>query len=350
MASLVALTVALSLFASPPQSQLAFGPEPSAADDRALSTDEHEAAKQAFDQGLSAVVNGEFDVAVEAFEQAYRLRPHPVTLFNLALALEKAKRLPEAWALFDEVVDLVHTNAERREVRRHMLAIEAEITIVQIDAHPRDRMCMDGDPVPRDEAGVYRLAVTPGRHEILVDERSFVVELTTGDRRVLLLEDRQDQYVERHRGPLLPTMLGLTIGGGVGALGFGVGAALATTDSTRTGLAVGAASSAGIAVIGGLVALAIERRANKPAPTTQPANDCPNSSSPGRLDLELAPTIHRPASFASQLTVPSTLGVPLDQLAAPTPAEFPHPRSIVPPRTTPPAGLAQNRPTTTTPM
>lgn len=349
MASLVALTVALSLFASPPQSQLAFGPEPSewlAMPEPAAATpsvDDREAAKQAFDRGLTAVVDGEFDAAVAAFEQAYRLRPHPVTLFNLALALEKAERLPEAWELFDEVVDLVHTNAERREIRRHMEDIAEQITIAEIDAHPRDRLCLDGDSVPLDESGAYRLAVVPGRHEIMVDERSFVVEFGPGDRRVLLLEDRLDQYVERHRGPLLPTMLGLAIGGGAGAIGLGVAAAFASPDSTQTGLAIGAASSAGVAVIGGVVALLIERRANKPADLSKPANACPGGGSPQRLDLELAPGVDRPTGLDHAT-------MPLERLASPTPASFPHPRSIVPPRSRSAAELAQNRPTTTTPM
>src|SRR5690242_8814364 len=84
-----------------------------------------ETAKQAFDAGLTAVAAGEYEVAISAFERAYRLRPHTVTLFNLALALEKAGRRPEAWELFDDIVDVVESNAERREVRRHMRAIEA---------------------------------------------------------------------------------------------------------------------------------------------------------------------------------------------------------------------------------
>ena len=341
MASLVALLVALSVIAAPPQSQFTYGPAPGKSPIRAeppSESDEREAAKRAFDRGLEAVTRADFDAAVAAFEEAYRIRPHPVTLFNLALALEKAGRLPEAWELFDAVIDVVESDAERREVRRHMRTIANEISIVEIDARPRRRLCLDGVAVPRGETSDYRLAVEPGRHRLLLDDHEFEVEFMAGDRRVLLLDDI-DALVDDHRsGPLMPAMVGLSIGSGALAVGLGIGAALVTRDPTRTGLAAGAAGSAGLAVAAGIVALLVETRAIADPSKEPPVGrrECPGSPQlEQRLDLQLGPTIDRPVEFADLDALPPM----------PIPEALPHPRSIVPPRAS-----AQKRPTITTPM
>jgi hypothetical protein len=339
---LAALTVALSLLAGPPQSSIAYGPEPvgSAADAPPADAGEREAAKLEFDRGLEAVANHEYELAVTAFERAYALRPHPVTLFNLALALEKAERLPEAWELFDDVVEIVESDAERREVRRHMREIASEIAIVEINADPQTRLCLDGTAMPTtpDDTSDYRLAVEPGPHSLLIDDQELELEFVAGDRRVLLLEDADALVDGRRRGPLQPAMLGLSIGSGVLALGFGIGASVADRDSAQTGLAAAAATGAGIAVAAGIVALLIETRTiTDPTGRRPPAGQyCPGSTE-RRLDLELGPMVDRPETFAS-----APLGRPLPTAVDPG---FPHPRSIAPGRAT-----TQNRPTTTSPM
>lgn len=334
MASLAALTVALTLFAAPPETEATSQP----ADDR-------EAAKQAFDRGLEAVGRGEYEVAVAEFEQAYRTRPHPVTLFNLALALEKAGRLPEAWELFDAVVDVVESEAERREVRRHMRTIANQIAIVEIDARPRRRLCIDGVAMPAGETSNYRLALEPGQHRLLLDDHELEVEFTAGDRRVLLLDDAEQYVEQRRRGPLMPAMLGLSIGSGALAVGLGVGAALTTDNPTRTGLAVGAAGSAGVAVAAGIVALLVETRAIAPRSREERdrGRDCPGSEQlEQRLDLQLAPLLEQPAIATSPQLLPTpSMPVPQQQQTA----VVPQLRSIVPPRAS-----AQKRPTNTTPM
>lgn len=353
MASLAVLTVALSLLAAPLQTQLAFGSEPSATTDSSRADSDagdREAAKQAFDRGLAAVSRSEFEAAVVEFEAAYRTRPHPVTLFNLALALEKAGRLPEAWELFEAVEDRVESETERREVRRHLRAIASQIAIVEIDAKPKRRLCIDGLALPKGETSDYRLAVEPGRHQLLLDDHQLELEFTAGDRRVLLLDDLDQLGEQRRRSPLVPAMSGVTIGSGALALGLGVGAAVTQHEPTRTGLAAGAAASAGVAVAAGIVALIVETRDRNRAPAKQSKRDrkkreqeraCPGSQKlERRLDLQLAPLLEQAATVAkaSELPTPS-MPVPTRE------AEFPHPRSIAPPRAN-----AQKRPTNSTPM
>lgn len=356
LAAFAALVISTSPLTSAPAA-VDFGPSPRADADGpsagqpvqspdAERDDPREIAKQAFDEGLTAVASGEFERAVTSFERAYGLRPHPVTLFNLALALEKAKRLPEAWELFDDIIDTVESNAERREVRRHMRTIEAEIAIVEIDAHPRQRLCIDGLDMPKGETSEYRLALDPGRYDMLLDEHAFSVEFQAGDRRVMLL-DRADVLVPSQRkSVLMPAMVGTAIGTGSLALALGIGAAASKDDLAQTRLAASAATSAGLAVAASVVVLLLETRVITDPTLTYPerSNLSPGTTCPGsptlerRLDLRIGPTLGRPAEYAIS---PARRAQPAPTIWAATDTgsrsdasagEFPHPHTIMPPR------------------
>lgn len=333
LASPAVFALTAGLLAPPALAEM-LGPEPDASAGEAsesidgeLDEDDREAAKQAFDDGLTAVAADEYAQAVASFEHAYELRPHPVTLFNLALALEKSERLPEAWTLFDDVVDIVDSNAERREIRRHMRAIADQIAVVEVDASPQRRLCIDGLAMPAGETSDYRFAVDPGAHEFILDDHVFPIDLDAGDRRVLLLDDADELLGGRRDGPLMPAMIGTSIGTGALALALGIGAAAVDQPTTKTGLAAGAATSAGLAVAAGVVALLIQTKTIRdPSVRTQLDDGAACPGSPvleQRLDLRLGPTIERPPEFAL-LPAPS---MPVPDLAA-----FPHPRGIQPPR------------------
>jgi tetratricopeptide (TPR) repeat protein len=317
----LAISVAATLAASPVQA----GPEPEVGPDvsdseppdasagvegPSESADDRTHAKRAFEDGLAAVAAERYDIAIASFERAYELRPHPVTLFNLALALEKAGRRPEAWGLFDAVLDIVESDGERREIRERLRVLEAQIAIVEIEASPRHRLCIDGFAMPRGKLDGYQIAVEPGVHPLLLDEHEFPLSVEPGDRRVVLLEGAERFIEGERRSPVVPGMLGLAIGSSAAAIGLGVGAAVThEPPPLRTGLAAGAAGSAGLAVIAGVVALALELRerrgAGSGAGTSTRASHalhCPSTSP--RIDLELLPQVRRPAAFASLPTMP----------------------------------------------
>ncbi|PRP91557.1 hypothetical protein ENSA5_54330 [Enhygromyxa salina] len=326
LAAELAVGVSAELGPSPHAHQAEPSPD---VDEPAPDVDVSAAAKQAFDEGLAAVSSGEFEAAVSSFERAYELRPHPVTLFNLALALERAGRLPEAWGLFDDVIDIVESSAERREVRRHMRAIESEIAIVDVEARPQQRLCIDGLEMPGGDTNDYRLAVEPGRHELLLDEHAFAVDFEPGDRRVLLLDKADELVGSRRKSALMPAMLGTSIGTGGLAFVLGIGAAAAKDDLTQTGLAIGSATSAGLAIAAGVVALLIETRTISETPRERSSDSqaCPGSPElERRLDLQIGPTLGRPVEFAA---TPLPTPLPTSLTAN---IEFPHPRGIQPPR------------------
>ncbi len=220
------------------------------------------AAKEAFDHGLSAVSRGDYSDAVISFRRAYEFRPHPVALFNLALALEKAERLPEAWTVFDTLVDAVESKAETREIRRHMSAIAADIAILEVasTAAPT-RLCIDGLDILERGPTHRQIALEPGVHQLQIDDRQLSVRLGPGERRVVLLdpETARPQVPSKTRG--LPASIGVGIGAGALAVGLGAAALTPTLPAPqRRGLGMGAVGSAGVALTASVIAIILERR------------------------------------------------------------------------------------------
>ena len=351
--ALAALGLTLGLAHAPPkaaseQPDASQSPDVDEPDELPLDTAEpRDGAKKAFDAGLLAVEAGEFDAAVAAFERAFRLRPHPVALFNLALALEKAGRRAEAWELFEAALDIVESNTERQEIRRHIDALSAQIAILEIDATPRERLCIAGGDMPEGQVSDYRIALEPGRYAMQLDTRDFDIELAPGERRLLLLEggSHSDDPPRRH---LAPAMVGTALGAGALGLGLGIGAALVNDPKLRVGFAAGAAASAGVAMTASLIALLTRKRGAR-ARTPKRETSCPGSPAlDQRLDLQLLPNIERPARFSSappQLDgrlASSLLQAPLAPPASNLLHARDHSRGAS-------ALVVQNRPTTTSP-
>lgn len=328
---LASLALAAALFASQP-------PDPASDPDR--SSEARVAAKLAFDEGLEAVADERYDQAIDAFHRAHALHPHPVTLFNLALSLEKADRLPESWSLFERVLGQLDDPNERQEVRRHLNAIEARIAIVEVDAQPTYRLCIDGHVMPAGPNGRPRMVLDAGTHGIDLDEHHIEIDLGAGERRLLLLDDPSARHGDINDELTVP-MLGVTIGGGALAIGFGIGAAVAQQPDARTGMAIGAASGAGLAVGAGLVALLLDRRlihARKSKRRQQrdaEALVCPGSPAiAARVDVQLAesPPVELPAGLPTTTNAPTPTAVLDRRTGVDPPQVLPRPIGIRPPR------------------
>ncbi|EDM77039.1 hypothetical protein PPSIR1_16100 [Plesiocystis pacifica SIR-1] len=330
------LTALVCLFSAPAGAGQASPPAagadpeaPRAPGAKAPKDDNKAAAKAAFDEGLAAAAAGEFEAAIAHFGRAQQLRPHPTTLFNLAYALERAGRLPEAWALFDAILDTVDSQTERSDVRTRMQAIEGRIAVLEVSAEPRERLCIDGHDMPQ-VGGSYRVALEPGDHTLLLDAKEVQARLHAGERRVLLLDARvpPPSATPPPRPRSIPAMAGLASGTGALALGLGVGSILATEQppGLKLGLGAGAAASAGVAMGAGLAALLLDRRFERQVQGLPPRRKrrrevdrapaaCPGSPSlDDRVDLELLPDIIQPASFASAIELPPALPIALPPL------------------------------------
>ena len=256
--------------------------------------DATDAAKDAFDAGLSAVASGEFEAAVEAFEQAYRLRPHPVALFNLALALERAERYVEAWELFHATLPLVESKKEREEIRAHLGELDEHVAVLRVEAMAHERLCIAGADFPTTSDGEYRVALAPGSHELLLDASEIGIELQPGEHRFMVLDNRRAEPSRERR--LGPAMTGVAIGAGLAGVGLGVGAALVEPRPLQVGFGAGAAAAAGLAVGASIIALVAQRKKKRRRARERLA--CPGAPGLGeRIDLRLVPMVELPAEF-----------------------------------------------------
>ncbi len=68
----------------------------------------------AVQQGLKAYQAKNYDMAIEAFEKAYKIRPEPEMIFNIARSHEKAQHLDAAIAGYERFMVLEGTTSELR--------------------------------------------------------------------------------------------------------------------------------------------------------------------------------------------------------------------------------------------
>ncbi len=122
-------------------------------------------AKQAFEAGISAYQDEQFEAALEQFRAAYDLRPHPVVLFNVALAEARVGDLIEALEHLDQVYDdpatpeplLGKVRTEREEVARRVATVSLSDSGAQLVV---DGKSAAGDPPS--------MRVNPGAHEVAI--------------------------------------------------------------------------------------------------------------------------------------------------------------------------------------
>jgi tetratricopeptide (TPR) repeat protein len=96
-------------------------------------SDDGKRAVQLFEQSAAAYDAGQFAKAAELLKEAYRLRPDPVLLYNLARAYEGMGALPDAVKAYSDFLAADPTAKDRG-------AIEARITTLRAQIDEQDRL------------------------------------------------------------------------------------------------------------------------------------------------------------------------------------------------------------------
>jgi len=91
----------------------------------AKSTNNTKTAKQYVDAGLAAQNSGDYDTAIQLYEKAYALVPHPVLLFDMAQANRLAGRIPQALALYARYLAADPNGPQAKTARVLVAVIEA---------------------------------------------------------------------------------------------------------------------------------------------------------------------------------------------------------------------------------
>ena len=81
------------------------------------------AAKELVNAGIAAKDRGDYEKAIELYQKAYELIPHPVMLFNIAQAHRLAKRLDEAARFYERYLAADPNGTEAADARTFLAEI-----------------------------------------------------------------------------------------------------------------------------------------------------------------------------------------------------------------------------------
>jgi hypothetical protein len=145
------------------------------ADDEAARVAE---ARQRFVEGAALVKKAQWSEALAAFESSQRLRPHPITRYNIGACQRALGRYTRAHddlesALADKSAALPDSLAE--EARSFLAEIERLLVHVELRVDPPEAtVALDGHPLTAAAtAGAWSLVLDPGAHVFTLSRRGF---------------------------------------------------------------------------------------------------------------------------------------------------------------------------------
>jgi hypothetical protein len=133
---------------------------------RGAGAQSREEADAHFKRGMQKVRTGDYATAVEEFEAAERIQPHPATLYNLAQAYVKLDRVVQAARALREYVRVDGVAADRRaHAERQLKDLARRVAILEVNAKPAGaRLFVDG--VEIGAVPLEGVVVEPGSHAV----------------------------------------------------------------------------------------------------------------------------------------------------------------------------------------
>lgn len=172
--------------------------------------------RSAFKAGVEAYEAERYTEAIEHFRQAQTARPHPVVLFNLALAEARGGKLRDAIRHLDEVMADPQTSQEvRAKAERERARADGRLARIEVDASGKVELLVDGVLV----AGSPPVAaLDPGSYDVRVrlDGRTVIerrVDLSEAERLRLTVERQREIVVapgDSVAAPSSPSSAGLS--------------------------------------------------------------------------------------------------------------------------------------------
>jgi hypothetical protein len=129
--------------------------------------DAAECGKRAFDAGIEAYRAKNYSEASERFQSAYELRPHPVVLFNWALAELRLEKYVEALEHFEALLADSETPADlRATIEEEKATAERKVGTIEVDAGGEGKIFVDERVF---EGKTASARVNPGTHHVRVE-------------------------------------------------------------------------------------------------------------------------------------------------------------------------------------
>lgn len=159
---------------------------------RAQTDDERARARAEFERGVAAFGNSEYQTALDAFQEAYRLAPHPSVRLNIANCYQQMARPVEALFHFEHYLTEASSipAPQRREIEATIRGLRGRVGTLTLQVTP------DGAEIVIDGTATRRapvsepVRVVAGDHEVVISLDGFVRETQTvhvdggGDTRV----------------------------------------------------------------------------------------------------------------------------------------------------------------------
>ncbi len=134
-------------------------------------------ARKAFEDGVTAYQNGDYESAAERFGHAQLLKPHPEVLLNLAQSQLKARQYAQAATSFQGY--LTQTQRENATARNGLADAKTQVAEVSILAPEGVAIVVNQTPVGNAPLP-QPLYLVPGRHEVLAGGRSQTIQANAG--------------------------------------------------------------------------------------------------------------------------------------------------------------------------
>lgn len=128
-------------------------------------------ARRLFEEAMTSMDDGAYDVAIERFQASLALAPRPATAFNLALALRGAGRIREAIATLDALLAGEHgplRDQQRGEADQLRTEATTDLATVRVRVSgPADlELRVDGERVAAEPGAWVEHRLDPGEHVV----------------------------------------------------------------------------------------------------------------------------------------------------------------------------------------
>src|SRR3954463_1171468 len=128
---------------------------PARAGEQTVETPEAAKAKAHYEKAQQLYATGTYDEAIAEYEEAYRLKPHPNVLYNIAQAYERLLDYAQSVVWFERYLAEAPKDAVERPVVENRLGIfrhlPARISVTTIPEHVHAAL-VDGNGGGRQEA------------------------------------------------------------------------------------------------------------------------------------------------------------------------------------------------------
>jgi tetratricopeptide (TPR) repeat protein len=122
-----------------------------------------------FKEGVAHARAGDYEAALQSFQQAYAIKPVPRLLYNMAVCEEKLERWVDAIHRYHAVLDDPSTSdQDRADARAHIAALEGKVGHIEVHAADGAGIAIDDGPVVATAPITQPLLVAPGHHVVVI--------------------------------------------------------------------------------------------------------------------------------------------------------------------------------------